>query len=99
PATTPISFPVTAAPVFTGMIPSTTTAGHADFTLTAIGTSFVVGAQITWNGTPLTTTYVSPTNLTATIPAALVTSAGTATLKVINPGVAPTGPRTFTITP
>ncbi|MEO7902573.1 MAG: choice-of-anchor tandem repeat GloVer-containing protein [Capsulimonas sp.] len=99
PATTPISFPVTAAPVFTGMTPSTTTAGHADFTLTAIGTGFVVGAQITWNGTPLTTTYVSPTNLTATIPAALVMSAGTATLKVINPGVAPTGPRTFTITP
>jgi uncharacterized repeat protein (TIGR03803 family) len=99
PATTPISFPVTAAPVFTGMTPSTTTAGHADFTLTTIGTGFVVGAQITWNGTPLTTTYVSPTNLTATIPAALVTNAGTATLKVINPGVAPTGPRTFTITP
>jgi uncharacterized repeat protein (TIGR03803 family) len=99
PATTPISFPVTAAPTFTGMTPSTTTAGHADFTLTTIGTGFVVGAQITWNGTPLTTTYVSPTNLTATIPAALVTSAGTATLKVINPGVAPTGPRTFTITP
>ncbi|MEO7902574.1 MAG: choice-of-anchor tandem repeat GloVer-containing protein [Capsulimonas sp.] len=99
PATTPISFPVTAAPVFTGMTPSTTNAGHADFTLTAIGTGFVVGAEITWNGTPLTTTYVSPTNLTATIPAALVTSAGTATAKVINPGVAPTGPRTFTITP
>jgi hypothetical protein len=48
------------------------------------GTGFVTGAAIQWNAAPLTTptSFVSPTQLTATIPAPLIAHAGTANVTV-----------------
>jgi len=54
--------------------------------LMVTGTNFNGNASINWNGTALTTTFVSGTQLTATIPAADVASAGTAAVTVTNPG-------------
>src|SRR5205823_2862918 len=55
------------------------------FTLTATGTRFASGASITWNGKPLTTTFVSDTTVTASIPAALIHRPGSARVAVVNP--------------
>ncbi len=50
--------------------PATVTALGPDFTLTMDGSNFVPGAIIFWNGTALSTTRVSSSRLTATVPAA-----------------------------
>ena len=70
----------------TSLSPTTATAGGPAFTLTVNGMGFVTGSIVQWNGTPLTTTYVSATQLTATVAASLIASSGTATITVINPG-------------
>lgn len=65
--------------------PAAVAAGSTDFTLTATGTGFVSGAAITLNGTAVTTTFDSATQLHATVPAADVAAAGTVTVGVTNP--------------
>jgi hypothetical protein len=51
-------------------------------TLTVTGINFSSGAQVLWNSTPLATTFVSATQLTAPLPASL--QAGQATIAVLN---------------
>src|SRR5205814_8516463 len=57
-------------PTTTSISPASTTAGSAQFTLTVNGTNFVSTSTVYWNGSPLTTTFVSSTQLTAIVPAA-----------------------------
>lgn len=64
--------------------PSSAAPGGSGFTLTVPGAGFVSGATVNWNGSPLSTTLVSSTELTATVPAADLVS-GTAVLTVSNP--------------
>lgn len=75
-------------PNIAALVPNTTTTGNALGLngLMVTGTNFNGNASINWNGTALTTTFVSGTQLTATIPAADVASAGTAAVTVTNPG-------------
>jgi len=61
--------------------------GAATFPLTVYGTGFASGAVVNWNGKPLTTTFVTAEELTATVPAANVATAGTALVTVSNGGV------------
>jgi FG-GAP-like repeat/Abnormal spindle-like microcephaly-assoc'd, ASPM-SPD-2-Hydin len=68
------------------LVPDATAPGGPSFTLTVNGTGFVSGATVNWNGIALTTTFVSSSQLTATVPAANVASAGTAEIKVLAPG-------------
>ncbi len=86
-------------PVLTSISPSSATHGGASFTLTATGTGYVAGSKIQWNGTPLVTTFVSSTSLTATVPAQDIRTAGTASVTVNNPtpGGGTSGAKTFTI--
>jgi len=60
--------------------PQTANAGDSNFTITATGGGFVSGAIILWNVGPnqtkLPTTFVSSTQLTATVPASNVAAAG-----------------------
>jgi hypothetical protein len=72
-------------PTTTGLNPSSKTAGDAGFPLTVNGTNFVSGSVVKWNGANRTTTYVSPTELTATILASDIASTGTASITVYNP--------------
>src|SRR5438477_2437243 len=72
-------------PTTTSISPTCITAGSADFTLTVNGTKFVSTSTVNWNGAPLATTFVSSTQLTATVPASLVATAGTASITVVNP--------------
>ena len=65
--------------------PATKAPGAAAFTLTVNGTGFVSGAVVQWNGSARTTTFVSSSKVTASINAADVATAGTATVAVSNP--------------
>ena len=83
-------------PTITGLSPSFTTAGGAAFTLLINGTNFIFGAAAKWNGTALTTTFASATQVKAAVPAALVASPGTASVTVTTSGGTSAG-ATFTI--
>ena len=65
--------------------PSSATAGTSGFTMTLTGSNFISGSVAKWNGTSLTTTYVSSSQLSAVIPSANILTAGTATVTVFNP--------------
>lgn len=74
------------APALTNISPNSATAGASAFTLTANGSNFISGSTINWNGSALSTTFVSSTQLTATVPAANVATAGSASVTVFTPG-------------
>ncbi|MEI9978433.1 MAG: IPT/TIG domain-containing protein [Edaphobacter sp.] len=71
-------------PTITSLSQISATAGGAGFTLTVTGTNFISGATVNWNGTALSTTVESPTELQAAVPASLIATAGTATITVTN---------------
>jgi len=68
------------------LVPSSATPGGQGFTLTINGTGFVSGSVVDWNGSALTTTFVSSSRLTAAVPASDISVAGTASVTVTNPG-------------
>ncbi|MFN0108882.1 MAG: beta strand repeat-containing protein [Blastocatellia bacterium] len=72
-------------PTLTTISPTSAAVGGQGFTLTVTGTNFVPGAAVQWNGNNRITTFVSGTQLTAQIPATDIASAGTATIRVVNP--------------
>ena len=88
-------------PTLTSIDPNTTFNGSPAITLTAKGTGFVTGSQVVWNGNPLTTTFVSSTQLTASVPAAYLTTVGVENVFVFNPDftVSTTLPFTITVSP
>jgi hypothetical protein len=90
---------LTVTPVASTLAPASTAAGGADFTLTVTGSRFVAGSTVEWNGSPRSTTVVSPTQLAATIYASDTATEGTAQITVVNPGNGggTSGPLTFTI--
>ncbi|WP_257306671.1 hypothetical protein [Geothrix campi] len=84
-------------PQITMSSPASAYVGGPAFTLTIIGSGFPPDAQIQWNGTLMPTTYVSATNLTATIPATAIATAGTAQITVSGPDLTASSPIAFTI--
>lgn len=88
-----------AIPTTTSIAPSSKIAGTGVFILTVNGTNFVNGVStVRWNGVNRTTTYVSPTQLTASIPASDLITSGTASITVAN-GAAVSNAQIFTIDP
>ena len=89
-------------PTITSISPDQTTAGAASFILAVTGTNFMAGgvSVVRWNGSPLPTSFVSSTQLQATVSSSLLTSPGTALVNVVNSGVlqSPTS-LSFTINP
>ena len=83
--TTVGDLPPNPTPTLTGLNPNSTPVGGSQFTLTITGTNFINGSTVHWNNSPRVTTYVSPTQLTATIPASDIANAGTANITVLNP--------------
>src|SRR5208282_6029911 len=73
-------------PILYPFSPSTTVPGSTPYTLTAKGDGFVSGSTVYWNGTALATTYVSSSQLTATVPATDLATPNTAIVTVISPG-------------
>ncbi len=59
--------------------------GSGSTVMTVNGANFGTKSVVNWNGSPLATTFVSGHQLTATIPATDLTSAGTGTITVSTP--------------
>ena len=72
-------------PAIGSIAPDATVAGSSAFTLTVTGTGFLPSSIVSWNGSPLAASYVSATQLTASIPASLIAAPGTAKVIVTNP--------------
>ena len=87
-------------PTITTLAPAATLIGSGSTTVTITGTNFVSGVVATVNGNPRTTTYVSDTQLTVTLPATDLTAAGTLLINVSNPqpGGGASGTAPFTVT-
>jgi len=90
-------------PVVTSLTPNSALVGASDITITISGSNFATNATVNWNaanGTALASTWVSSTQMTATIPASLLTAAGAQTIYVTNPGAGggSTSGTPFTIT-
>jgi hypothetical protein len=83
----------------TSLAPNGATAGGPTFTLTVNGSSFASGATVQWNGSPLSTSFVNGTQLTATVPGSLIASVGSASVTVVNPGSTASSALTFSINP
>jgi parallel beta-helix repeat protein len=78
-----VNFPT---PTLTAITPDRIAAGSpGPLILTVTGSGFAPQSVIGWNRTALTTSYVSTTELTATIPASGFSSPGTASITVTNP--------------
>ena len=72
-------------PMISSLEPSSVISGSSDFSLVVNGANFLSSSVIRWNETVLTTTTISSTRLTASIPAQYVTSAGNVDITVFNP--------------
>ena len=81
------------------LVPASTAPGGPGITLTVNGTGFVSGSVVNWNGTPLQTQFVSNSQLTATVPAAMIAAPGTATITVAGAGGVPSNVEFFPISP
>jgi subtilisin family serine protease/uncharacterized cupredoxin-like copper-binding protein len=92
-----ITLPV---PALTSVSPPAINAWGPGFNLTVTGTSFFHSSVVRLNGVARPTTYLSPTTLTAAIPAGdIASTAATATITVFTPapGGGTSGPSTLTL--
>jgi len=93
------------SPVLTSIMPTSANSGGPAFTLTITGSSFFNGSILNFDdtanslGAAVATTYVSPTQLTAVIPASLIALPGPFTVLVLSPppNYAPSNSLPFTI--
>lgn len=91
--------PAIQAPTLTSIDPGTCVAGHGAFTLTLTGTNFITTSKVYFGTGLVPTTYVSPTKLTASIPASAVAVAGNPSVVVTNgDGKGHSEPKTFVVT-
>ena len=72
-------------PTLSSINPSNASAGGGDFILDVTGSNFINSSVVQWNGLALTTVYFSSTELKATVPAANIISAGSASVTVFTP--------------
>jgi hypothetical protein len=86
----------TTNPALASIAPTSTVSGAGTQLVTATGTNFTRQSVIVVNGVPQTTTFVSPTSLTATV--TKKATAGTWPVKVVTGGVVETAPQTWTFT-
>jgi hypothetical protein len=72
-------------PSITSLNPSSATAGGPAFTLTVNGSGFISSSVVNFNGSARTTTFVSATQIKASILASDIATSGTANVTVTNP--------------
>lgn len=83
----PATFTVSAGtPTIASLLPASALTGGPAFTLTVNGTNFAPGAAVNWGSTALTTTFDSPSVVTAAVPASLIATAGTVAVTVTTSG-------------
>jgi hypothetical protein len=72
--------------MITSLSPASVAAGGAAFTLTVNGSNFITRMNTMWGTTWVGANVISSTQLTATIPASLIATAGTASVQVYGNG-------------
>ena len=83
----------------TSVTPNVVPAGLS-FEMTVNGTGFLANAVVQWNGTALSTTFISSTQLNAFVPASLFTATNGYRVTVQNPGLTPSnGVQVLVISP
>jgi hypothetical protein len=82
-------------PTISAISPNTLGVGSGQTNVTVTGTNFMQGSTVNVNGSSRPTTYVSPTQLTATLPASDFASTANFNISVTNP--APGGGTTSTL--
>lgn len=98
-ASAPAAFTINPAPpVISGLSTNLVTAGGAAFTLAITGANFTSGVTASWGAAALATSYISPTQLTAVVPASLIATAGTASV-TLSTAAGTSAPVTITINP
>jgi hypothetical protein len=80
------------------LVPTTVAPGGPGFALTVDGAGFVQGSVVNWNGSARATTFVTGSQLTASIMAADIAAPGTASVTVANPGTTTSNTVFLTIT-
>jgi hypothetical protein len=81
-ASLPVNSPTA---VLTAVAPTFTIQGLASVAVTLTGSGFIANSSVAWNGTALTTTYVSPTSLKVTLTSTNLATAGAGQFTVSNP--------------
>jgi hypothetical protein len=76
----PLPFTIVGGAAIGSLSPSMVTTAGSGFTLTVNGVGFQSNSVVNWNGTALTTTYVSSQQLTAAVPSNLLTGATVASI-------------------
>ena len=84
-------------PTVASVNPSSISAASGNLLLTIIGSNFVPGAVVLWNGAERSTTFVDASHLTVAIPASDLAKSGNATVLVNNPGSSNSNSNSFTI--
>jgi trimeric autotransporter adhesin len=79
----------TPTPVISSVSPNSFIAGSAETSINIVGTSFTSSSIVDWNGSPLVTSLYYGGELTATVPEADLTTAGTASVTVNTPTATP----------
>lgn len=99
--TNAVTVTVNPVPSISSIAPVSKNIGGGAFALTVNGSDFVNGAVVRFAGSNRTTTYVSPTQLTASIPASDLAAMGTFDITVFNPapGGGTSNAQVFTVTP
>ena len=93
----PVNFFV--VPAISGLSPASVAALSPAFTLSVTGATFAANSVVSFNGTPLTTTFSNSGLLTATVPANLLTAAGAFPVVVTTPNVGASAPVNFIVNP
>jgi hypothetical protein len=75
------------------------TVGSQAINLVVTGTGFVSGSNVLWSGAVISTTYVSSTQLDATVPQNLLAVSGNATITVESPSGVISNAETFIVSP
>ncbi|MCK6548903.1 hypothetical protein L6R52_23870 [Myxococcota bacterium] len=88
-------------PMLASIAPDSARAGSEAVVVTLAGADFLPGASARVGGAPLATTWLSSSELTATIPATLLAAEGTLVIDVVNPSPSAGASATldFTVTP
>jgi photosystem II stability/assembly factor-like uncharacterized protein len=73
------------APVLTSVTPVVTGVNGPSFAISANGQNFLDGSVIYWDNTPLATSYINDTQLSASVPERWAKSAGIVNISVVNP--------------
>jgi len=92
---------ISPVPIIASMSVTEAVAGAAPVTLTVLGSKFVASSAVAWNGSARSTTFVSPTQLIATISAEDLSVAGAVPVTVVTPapGGGSSAALTFTVLP